>query len=537
VCRIIVEHGLLVTAGIRVYDAQTDAFVPIAVHGPVSGPIGGQTIAMSDPDSRLVQAVRERRSYVCNDMLAVEAHLPVRADAERLGIRANAVFPLTVEGQVAGALSVFAAEVGFFDPELTALLEEMARNLSFAFGKLQSEAAHLASEAALRESEVRYRNLFDTSPVCIFVRQDDRVVLINPAGLRLFGASAPEQIVGRPVAELVHPEYREQAQQRVARVLAGQQADPPAEFKNLRLDGSVIETESVALPFEFQGRAAVQVMVSDISARKQAERAMLRLNAQLEERVQERTVQLQRANQELSEFSYIVSHDLKAPLRGVASLVGWLEQDHADQLGDEGRELLRLLSTRSRRMHRLIEDILHFSRLGRVRESAGSVDLDRLVREVIDSLALPAHIEARIDGTLPRVAAEETRMKQVFQNLIANAVKFMDKPRGLITIGVEPREGMWRFCVADNGPGIEARHQERIFEIFQTLSPRDDPDSTGIGLTVVKKIVELQGGRIWVESQPGQGARFMFTLPQHAAAGEAPGVAAGRKTTGGELGL
>jgi len=217
--------------------------------------------------------------------------------------------------------------------------------------------------------------------------------------------------------------------------------------------------------------------------------------------------------------------------------VGWLEQDHAGQLDEQGRELLRLLSTRSRRMHRLIEDILHFSRLGRTRESAREIDLDRLVREVIDSLAVPPHIDVRVNGSLPRVTGDETRLRQVFQNLISNAVKFMDQPRGLISIGVQAPDAsgtaggaddMCTFYVQDNGPGIEARHHERIFEIFQTLSPRDDPDSTGIGLTVVKKIIELLGGRIWVESALGNGARFMFTLPRRASHGAAAGSSSGQ---------
>ena len=193
----------------------------------------------------------------------------------------------------------------------------------------------------------------------------------------------------------------------------------------------MIETEGMVIPFEFRGRPAVQLILSDITVRKQSERAMLRLNAELEERVQQRTAELERANQELSEFSYIVSHDLKAPLRGVASLVNWLEQDHAASLGEEGRELLRLLSTRSRRMHRLIEDILHFSRLGRGHEAAVEVELGTLVHEVIDSLDVPAHIEVRIEGTLPHRGRRPRRAacRQVFQNLVSNAVKFMDQAR------------------------------------------------------------------------------------------------------------
>jgi signal transduction histidine kinase len=314
----------------------------------------------------------------------------------------------------------------------------------------------------------------------------------------------------------VHPDYHGMMVERRAMVLDQGQIANLAEMRHVRLDGSSFPSESAAIPFEFQGGAALQIVIFDITARKEVERARLRLNAELEERVQERTTALRRVNQELSEFSYIVSHDLKAPLRGIASLVNWLEQDHAAKLGEEGRELLRLLSARSRRMHRLIEDILHFSRLGRTREDPEEVDLEALVAEVADSLAIPDHIEVRIENGLPRVIGEETRLRQVFQNLISNAVKFMDQPRGLITIGgaADEREGegMWRFHVSDNGPGIDPRHQERIFEIFQTLNLRNNPDSTGIGLTVVKKIVKLMEGRIWVESQPGQGARFVFTM-------------------------
>ena len=528
VCRIAVEYGNLLTAFIAMLEPDGASLVPSGAFGRVAGLIGARPVPLQPgapgATGPLATAVREAMPVICNDMFADPTTAPAQADAAQFGIAAVAAFPLLVDGRVIGALTVYAGEVGFFDAELADLLREMALNLSFAFAKLQSEAAHRASELALRDSEARYRSLFSTSPVCIYVRQDDKVALINPAGMRLFGATSPDQVIGLPVTRLVHPGFHATMMRRHAQVLADGVPAPPIEFRNLRLDGTVIETESSVIPFEFQGRPAVQIIVTDITVRKQAERALLRANAELEQRVRERTAELQRANQELSEFSYIVSHDLKAPLRGVASLVGWLEQDHGAALGEEGRELLRLLSTRSRRMHRLIEDILHFSRLGRTREAPGEVDLERLVHEVIDSLAVPAHIEVRIEGSLPRVTGEETRLRQVFQNLISNAVKFMDKPQGLVTIGWEALEEdgtLWRFCVADNGPGIEARHFERIFDIFQTLSPRDDPDSTGIGLTVVKKIIELAGGRIWVESEPGKGARFMFTLPRRSAATDA----------------
>ncbi|MDB5805962.1 MAG: sensor histidine kinase [Betaproteobacteria bacterium] len=523
VCRVAVENGHFVTALISMLNPARDLAVPVGAYGRLAGLIGERplplTAGMPGADGPAAIAIREATPQVSNDLLEDPRARASVGDLVRTGIRAVAVCPLQGEGEVSGALIVYADEPGFFDAELVGLLKEMAQNISFGLAKLQSEAARHTSEGALRDSEARYRSLFDTSPLCIYVRQDDRVVMMNPAGLALFGATSPEQIIGRPSADLVHPDFRELANQRYRFVMHGEDAAPATEFKNLRLDGTLLETESVVTPFEFEGRPAVQIITNDISVRKEAERALRRLNSELEQRVQQRTAELSRVNQELSEFSYIVSHDLKAPLRGVASLVDWLKQDHGEQLGPEGRELLRLLSARSRRMHRLIEDILHFSRLGRGRESAAEIDLDHLLHEIVDSLDLPPHIAVRV-AALPRLVGDETRLRQVFQNLISNAAKFMDKEKGLIEVGVDPVPAQtpggtpaWRFYVADNGPGIEARHHQRIFEIFQTLHPRDDPDSTGIGLTVVKKIVELLGGGIWVESELGKGARFVFTLP------------------------
>lgn len=550
VCRIAVEQGGLMTAFVGMLDADGALARPVGAHGRVAGLVGVEPMPVHEGDAAqglLASALREARVVISNDILADPRARAAMHSLVETGIRAQAVFPLWSEGRVSGAFVVYAGEPDFFDHELISLLQEMAQNMSFGLSKLSVDESHRASEAALRDSEARYRRLFNTTPVCIYVRQEDRVVMINPAGVALLGAQSADQIVGRPVRDIVHPDYHELMERRLRFVSEEGKPVPAAEFRNVRLDGTAIETESIVTPFEFQGRPAVQVIVTDISARKSAERSMRRLNAELEQRVQQRTAELQKVNQELSEFSYIVSHDLKAPLRGIASLVGWLEQDHGENLGPEGRELLRLMSSRSRRMHRLIEDILHFSRLGRARESSGAVDLDRLAHEVVDSLAVPAHIEVVL-GALPVVTGDETRLRQVFQNLLSNAVKFMDRAvGGRIEIGCEAVEGgeqefpgvadvraidpedveaglahapgmpgkpAWRFFVQDNGPGIELRHHQRIFEIFQTLAPREDPDSTGIGLTVVKKIIELMGGRIWVESETGKGARFVFTLPR-----------------------
>jgi light-regulated signal transduction histidine kinase (bacteriophytochrome) len=224
--------------------------------------------------------------------------------------------------------------------------------------------------------------------------------------------------------------------------------------------------------------------------------------------------ELESANQELNDFAYVVSHDLKAPLRAIGSLASWIVADCGDRLDDDGKQHLELLLGRVKRMNNLIEGVLQYSRVGRVREKKEPTNLSSLVPEVLDLLAPPANVEVRIDSELPTVVAEKTRLSQVFHNLVSNGIKFLDKPQGQIRIGCTDDGQFWRFHVADNGPGIEERHFEKVFQIFQTLQPRDTLESTGIGLAVVKKAVEVHGGKVWLNSEVGVGSTFYFTLPK-----------------------
>jgi PAS domain S-box-containing protein len=220
-------------------------------------------------------------------------------------------------------------------------------------------------------------------------------------------------------------------------------------------------------------------------------------------------------NEELSHFAYVVSHDLKAPLRGIKLITEWLCADYGEQLGEDAREQLDLLQSRVERMHNLIDGVLQYSRVGRIKEEIVPVDCNVLLTEVLDAIAPPDHIEIQVEGELPTIQCEKTRMAQVLQNLLTNAVKYMDKPEGHIAVGCVQEGSSWRFHVRDNGPGIDAKHFDRIFRIFQTLTPRDEFESTGVGLTLVKKIVEMYGGRVWVESELGRGSNFFFTLPEN----------------------
>ncbi len=249
--------------------------------------------------------------------------------------------------------------------------------------------------------------------------------------------------------------------------------------------------------------AANEQLIREIEEREKSEAKQARL-----------LKTLAKANEELKDFAYIISHDLKAPLRGISTLTDWIKSDYGDKFDEAGREQMDLLQARVGRMHSLIEGVLQYSRVGRVDEEKDRIDLNKLVPEVIDMVSPPVNIKISIENELPVIICEQTRIMQVFQNLLSNAIKYMDKPEGLIKIKCVKEDDRWIFSVSDNGPGIEEKYFEKIFQIFQTLSPRDEFESTGVGLTVAKKIVELYRGRIWVESNPGQGSTFFFSLPK-----------------------
>ncbi len=277
---------------------------------------------------------------------------------------------------------------------------------------------------------------------------------------------------------------------------------------------NAVMINSKLLDTQLELKALNKNLENEIVVRKKAEEEVRKFNEELEQRVAERTEALERSNRELREFAYVVSHDLKAPLRAVSQLAGWLWEDYKDSLGEQGEKMIKMLQSRLDRMHGLIEGILEYSRLGRVKEKESVVDFNKVVKEVTDLIAPPAHIKVHVENQLPITNYERTRAEQLIQNLLGNAVKFCDKEEGLITISCDNNESNWTISVADNGPGIDPKYHKKIFQIFQTLAPRDTFESTGIGLSLVKKIVDMHGGEIWVESEEGKGAVFNFTIPK-----------------------
>jgi signal transduction histidine kinase len=224
---------------------------------------------------------------------------------------------------------------------------------------------------------------------------------------------------------------------------------------------------------------------------------------------------LERSNRELNQFAYVASHDLKAPLRGIANLAQWVEEDVGKAMTDDSREHIRVLLSRVRRMESLIDGILAYARAGKSGGEREEIDVGQLVHDVLELIAPPAGA-VRIDVAheLPKLRAERAPFQQIWMNLLGNAFKHARREGAEVTVRAQDRGGEWEFQVADNGPGIAPQYQQRIFGIFQTLASRDRVEGTGIGLATVKKLVETEGGRVWVESQVGQGATFRFTWPK-----------------------
>lgn len=381
------------------------------------------------------------------------------------------------------------------------------------------------TEHALRASKEQFRKLFQTVQAGVLVQNaDGSLVHSNDMACEIFNMAASDLTLrtpidptwhmiledGTPVSGEDHPSMITLRTGKPIRdAVRGLFGDDRAKLRWLLINTAPI--------FEPGSDHVEQVMITflDITRLKQAEEKIRILNADLEKRVQERTAALEAANRELKDFAYVVSHDLKAPLRGISRLASWLHEDYADGLGLKGLQMTDALVGRVKRLDRFIDGLLEYSRIGRIEGARQPVDLNRLIADILETLAPRPQITVIVAPDLPVITADQTRLWQVFQNLLSNAIKFMDHAEeGRITIDVTAEEDLWTFRVADTGPGIDPKYHDRIFKIFQTLTPRDVQENTGIGLALVKKIIELYGGKIWVESEPGRGSAFLFTLPK-----------------------
>jgi PAS domain S-box-containing protein len=346
-------------------------------------------------------------------------------------------------------------------------------------------------------------------------------VLANEACLRLFGATSPEQLVGKSPFDLFHADSHASTRERIHRIRDVGEDVPQAEEKIVRLDGSALDVEVASAPFRDQGVVAIHVVLNDITERKCAEQEIRRLNAELEQRVLDRTAQLDAANKELEAFAYSVSHDLRAPLRHVNGFSELLAKRSAEVLDEKGRHYLETIIASVNRMGVLIDDLLQFSRTGRAELQITPVDMDLTVSEALEALQHETgdrDIEWTI-GRLPSVVGDHALLRQVWANLLGNAVKYTcGRAPAHIEVGArggdegDANEDV--FWVRDDGVGFDMQYSHKLFGVFQRLHSTAEFEGTGIGLANVQRIVNKLGGRVWAEAELDKGATFSFSLPR-----------------------
>lgn len=363
------------------------------------------------------------------------------------------------------------------------------------------EAQRHRLEAAfdeLRRSEERFRTLAQAAFEAIVVHRDGRIIDANPAFAAMFGHE-PAAVRGLGVFEIIAPEEHARVADQIARP-----GGALYETTGLRGDGARIQVEVRARTLPWGDGAARVAAMRDVTAQKTRERELARA---LDE--------LRRSNEELERFAYVVSHDLQAPLRTIASFSEMLREDWQGRLDADADQLLGRIVAAATRMRGLLVDLLAYARVGTADPAFEPTDLERVLATVLDDLAATiADSGAEVTHEpLPTVAADAPQMEQLFANLLGNAIKFRSEEPPRVHVAARREEGRWVVSVRDNGIGIDPRYAQAIFNVFERLHSTSAYPGTGIGLAICQRIVERHGGRIWVESRPNEGATFSFALP------------------------
>ena len=377
--------------------------------------------------------------------------------------------------------------------------------------------ATISGGLALFNSELSYRRLFEAARdgILILDAETGRIRDVNPFLIELLGSSRNE-MMGKTVGELSPFEDVEPNKVMLERL----QKEGYVRYENLPLqttDGRHISVEFVSNVYQAGDRKLIQCNIRDITRQKLAEEQIRRLNADLEDRVMQRTAELQASNVELEAFNYSVSHDLQAPLRWVKNFVEQMQQDTESSRSKSDLDRLALIHKSINRMGNLIDDLLAFSRSGRLPLVKKEINLDELVRETLGDFQ--AEIKARnIAWTvqpLPTVQADRALLRVVLVNLMSNAVKFTgtrNEPKIVIGCSRDEKDETVVF-IRDNGAGFDQNYTHKLFRVFQRLHSADEFEGTGIGLANVHRIILRHGGRVWAEGATDGGATFYFSLP------------------------
>ncbi len=396
-------------------------------------------------------------------------------------------------------------------PEGAGQLNQLASSFDEMAGTLQQRRAEL------EQAEAKFRILVEQSLVGIYVIQGDRFTYVNPKLAEIAGFTAQE-MVGQPVLDYIASESKSKVGENIQKRIDGTIHSAHYMLAMQRKDGGIVQAEVHGARTEYGGRPAIIGTLLDITDRVRAEAEIHRLNAELEQRVVERTAQLEAANKELEAFSYSVSHDLRAPLRHINGYVEMLKEDAGPSLNTECLGYLDVLSQSTKQMGQLIDDLLAFSKMSRTGMKRQQVNFEEMVRDTRNRLE--RDIEGRNvvwkQGDLPVIEGDAAMFRQVWVNLLSNAVKYT-RPRDPAEIEIgcaKETSNEAVFYVRDNGVGFDMQYVQKLFGVFQRLHRANEFEGTGIGLAIVQRIILRHGGRIWVDAKLNEGATFYFSLPK-----------------------
>jgi PAS domain S-box-containing protein len=443
------------------------------------------------------------------------------------GIQAYACHPIQVGDRVMGTISFGARSRTRFTDEELAVMKSMTDLISAALHRMQTDDAlretseSLAlSEQALRETGEYLKNLitYANAPIIVWDPQM-KITRFNRAFEELTGLNESE-VLGETLEFLFPETYREESMKLISRAMKGERMES-VEIPIVHRDGSVrtVLWNSATLFDQETGQITVTIAQGqDITERKRAEEAM-----------KEYAANLRRSNEDLERFAYVASHDLKEPLRMVTSFSQMLEQRYKGRLDPDADEFISYIVDGGKKMNALINDLLEFSRITSRGKPFVSTDMNAVLDEVLKSLSIMIQENnATVDvGVLPVVSVDGSQMALVFQNLITNAIKFHDAHTPIVSIDAAREGNEWVFSVRDNGIGIDPEYHEKIFEIFKRLQSKDQYPGTGIGLAICKRVIDRHNGRIWVESEIGQGSTFYFSIPVDQSPGSGSSLASG----------
>jgi len=523
VCRIAVEDGQMKMTWIGLVDPDTLSVRPVVSYGDTGGYLQDIRIYASDvPEGRgpTGKAVFEGKYSICSDIERDPCMLPWRGKALQHGFRSSAAFPLHAGSAVIGAFTIYSDKPQFFTNEEISLLSSLADNLSYAIGSLANENKRLEAEKALKASEERYRSLFYNSIDGILLSTPDgKILAANPEACRIFGRTEEEicKIGRNGILDMMDPRVAAFLEERLRTGMAR------GEVTGIGKDGTRFPCEQSSVLFrDKDGNIRTSIIIRDITGRKKAEEELRKYREHLEEMVAQRTAELEktahelkRSNADLEQFAYAASHDLQEPLHVIRGFMGLIQKRYRDRLDEKGHEFIRVTMDGAKRMQELIHDLLEYSRVGMKAKEFRPTECAMVLDKVLFNLkvAIEENGAEVTYGVLPTVMADAIQLGSLFQNLIGNAIKFHGAETPKVQVSAEKRDGEWLFSVRDNGIGIDPKFSERIFSVFQRLHTSTEYPGTGIGLAICKKIVERHGGRIWVESEPGKGTTFSFTIP------------------------